>query len=88
MPAVRPYSAAFDSAIASIEPAHLAHREERHEQLLAEQRAREREPRDGRRDEVALVEDAAPEPLAAEDDGALTAGPGRPRARTARPTAG
>src|SRR5215217_8020951 len=59
-----------------VEALDLSHREEWHEQLLAEQRAGERQPRDRRRDEMPAIEDTAAEALPSGQDGPLGAGLG------------
>ena len=71
-----PYSAAFVSAQGLVEAAHLADREERHEQLLAIERALERQPGDRRGDEVAAIEDPAAEAMPSDENGPFAPGPG------------
>ena len=73
---MRPYSTLLALGERLVEAVHRRHREERHEQLLEEQRALQRQLGDRRRHEVALVEHLAPEPLAAEQDLALPTGLG------------
>src|SRR5438445_543248 len=59
-----------------VQPGHLAHRDQRHEQLLQKERARERQLGDRWSDEVATVEAPARESLPTQQDRPLAPGLG------------